>query len=549
MSESNIMFGRPKKSKKITSKHVPMEVSIKMYMKDPLRPNVPGKWVSIPGLVDTRMEIAQHWYRRLAMERLVKLVVIHGIQTCVRVCYKGQAPKWFSKVIHYTTSDKEFNDYWGKAKRIIACMKLFDKKYAGFLLTERSLQHTTDINKLEFRSVEDLASECRYRDDMFNSVWDLLGLVEKSLGDKSPINTAELDEHMLCTGIFEMMKNLINAFLQGDESAISAVMKSYGLNDRSIGAFSAMEALLMSYYTGKYDTGAKQAPLRSLKVSKLPTAIRRISRKISAPEPVTPEPLSEPTVPWRPTQFPEPVVRTRQDSLTADKDGILYDKAGNIVHPRDVHPDTMVTTHDGKRMPFSRFLAWLSTLIGSINKGMHNISNNITHAAPISSIRNAISRITSKVKKPAAKPLSVDDDDDGDTLEKILADAKDLQRRTDFGSAWSATTTPMVGFVKPYRISAMESYTGMTPRAYRKHIMSKTGSPNGPSNTPLAKANDYYGSYRLGEKINPTAAFGLKGDASKAMKLKHSKKVSKKSPKKTTKKTTKKTSEFGNFFF
>jgi hypothetical protein len=73
----------------------------------------------------------------------------------------------------------------------------------------------------------------------------------------------------------------------------------------------------------------------------------------------------------------------------------------------------------------------------------------------------------------------------------------------------SPNLTRMVGYTPPHRISAMEQYTGMTPRMYKRHINSRTGTPMGIRSGPrLSESNSYYGSYELGENLNP--GFGRK---------------------------------------
>jgi hypothetical protein len=73
--------------------------------------------------------------------------------------------------------------------------------------------------------------------------------------------------------------------------------------------------------------------------------------------------------------------------------------------------------------------------------------------------------------------------------------------RSRFG--YSPDLTRMTGYVRPMRSSAMEQYTGMTPSMYRRHLNSRTGNPMGQPGGRLAQANSYYGSYALGEKLNP----------------------------------------------
>ena len=185
-TNSKSTFGRRKSSASKVSKHIPMDVEIKMYFKDPFRGGSKAHWVVIPGLEKLKFGLAKQWYKRLILERFIKLIVIHGIQSCVRVCYRGIIPSWFSSRISYTSSDATLDEYWQRAKRIVACFRLFEPEDSGFLLTDKSLLTAKTIHQLKFRTPEDLASECRYREPIYDNVFSLLGLIESTLEHHRP---------------------------------------------------------------------------------------------------------------------------------------------------------------------------------------------------------------------------------------------------------------------------------------------------------------------------------------------------------------------------
>ena len=112
----------------------------------------------------------------------------------------------------------------------------------------------------------------------------------------------------------------------------------------------------------------------------------------------------------------------------------------------------------------------------------------------------------------------------GDNNDDVLENAKKLKNRlppdpsrvriqTGFGRSRRSGfgmrgTNSMTGYVRPYRLTAMEDYTGMTPSMYGRHINSRTGIPTGMASPRLSQANSYYGSYRLGERLDPMNRFG-----------------------------------------
>jgi hypothetical protein len=120
------------------------------------------------------------------------------------------------------------------------------------------------------------------------------------------------------------------------------------------------------------------------------------------------------------------------------------------------------------------------------------------------------------------------------------------KRRQRFGKmtghGWSATTAPMMGFVKPYNMSMAEQITGMTDKNYLKHISSRTATPvNGPP-VNVAQANNYYGTYGLGTRVNPVSSYG---------KVKRGCGCSGRSSVKKSRvvKRTRRKNNFGSFFF
>ena len=127
-----------------------------------------------------------------------------------------------------------------------------------------------------------------------------------------------------------------------------------------------------------------------------------------------------------------------------------------------------------------------------------------------------------------------------------------MQQRVRFGR--SPNLARMTGYVRPYRTTAMEQYTGMTPAMYRRHINSKTGNPMGLKSPRLSRANSYYGSYPLGESLNPSFGQRKRRSVTKKKKKPTKKRCTKqnkkqKQVKRKNKKQKQSDLDFGKFFF
>jgi hypothetical protein len=420
-------FGRRKSTTSKVSKNILMDVEIKMYFKDPFRTSSKSQWVTIPGMEMLKYNIAKQWYKRLILERFIKLIVIHGIQTCVRVCYGGQIPSWYRSRLGYTSSESTLNEYWSRTKRIVACFRLFSTEDAGFLLTDKSVLTAKTVNQLKFRTPEDLASECRFRDPVYSNVFSLLGLIDSNIGTPDRVaggeNSAIHEQKMQCKSIIASVIAMVNGVIQGDHQ----IMSAYGFNAASLISIQDIMRIILDVQRMRYNR-----TLSARNESEL------IDEEVVAQAPIL---TSSPTA--------QPAGQTKRTPTEP--------KAGQT-----------------KRS------------------------------------ESAGSEILSPEELAAMMKQSLDADVEINKAEAAEAAAFAANKfgRSRFGQ--NASLVSATGFVKPYRISAMESYTGMTPSAYRKHIGARGATPTGTSRVNLARANNYYGSYRLGEELNPTARFGRK---------------------------------------
>lgn len=239
---------------KKTNEPAPMEVEFKMYFKDPLRRNSPGQWVKIPGMELAKFNMAKQWYTRLILERFAKLIIIQGIQQCVKVCYLGKIPGWYSSRIMYNSKDSTFEDYWSKTKRIITCFRLFDKADAGFLLTEESMRNAKNPSQFKFRSINDLASECRFREPVFDSVFGLLDMIGQDLTGDATItmggNNVFRENQMQCGSIIERMRDMIRAVIETGHSEVTA---EYGISEQNMASLHDHVNRLLEYHAHIYN--------------------------------------------------------------------------------------------------------------------------------------------------------------------------------------------------------------------------------------------------------------------------------------------------------
>ena len=414
------------------------------------------KWVRLPGMKDLEYDLIEKWYWKMMKQRAIKLVFIHGMQTCVRLTYLDKIPSWFNQKITSNTPEKTVNDYFAKAKRILNCMKRAPREEAGYLLTQATYG-SEKRSQFKFKNYTTLANECKYYDDEYKSVYQIIGAINYTNAQPHTILNKEggwmQDDELLCTDVKRVMVELMELVLKNRE----------------------VDVLLYSGLSKLKDIVEAHRHFEDLRKSKMEEKLKPNPENVDV----------EPDLPPRPPTLP-PHPSSGTEGLRASMKG----DEGTQFNPNP--------------------------------------------------------RKQSQLEKLGHK----------DSFNPSFG-------RSMTGRGWSAGTTPMVGFVRPYRISAMESYTGMTPRMYGNHINARTGVPTGMGGNGLARANSYYGSYRLGEKLNPMNSFGrrrrgpdddddeLRKRRRRTTKRRTAKKSSVVKKMKTTKKrkTTKRVTRFGNQFF
>lgn len=459
---SNSTFGRRKKTtgskKKVVSKNIPMDVKIQVYFKDPFSRKTKETWVEIPGMEQLKYNIAKQWYSRLILEKAVKIIVIHAVQNCIRACYMGLVPPWFKQSMGTNVSDEAIEKYWRLTKRIIVCFRLFKSNNAGFLFTEQSLLTAKTLNQLKFRDPSDLATECRFREPIYDNVYSLLGLLEDDIGKASGMSVGGVFNEngnqdnvnrMHCSQIIQIAKTMITQLFRGDLS----ILTIYGTKTSTIGYINEVISTILQVQQARYNASIQSRGNTSQIVDENTLNTFSIGAHTGPSGTSSKGPVPAP--PGR--TVPVPSGRT-------------------------------VTVPSGRTVPVPS-------------------PNNNGQGGGISDelVAQAAEAKTKGKRKFAAAAAAA--------LEK-------LGLRSEFGSS----LVNSIGYVRPYRVSAMESYTGMTPSAYRKHISARGASPTGTSRLNLSQGNNYYGSYNLGDSLNPMARFGLRS-ASKAVATKKTRKA------------------------
>lgn len=541
-------FGRKRKSSsKNDKKAVPGEIRIMMCVQDFSSRKIRKHptWVRVPGVRSLEVDLIKQWYIKMQKARAIKIVFIHGMQNCIRVSYLDKIPTWFSHKITASSSDLQVNDYFNKAKRILTCMNYRDAsaadadggdwsvRGAGFLLTDKSA-NSEKRSQLKFKKYEDLIRECRYYGPQPRSVFHILDMINNNVDS---IGNKAATKHLLCKEVVAVMKDQIELIMMGYPLE---VLKHGGyINVAMAKAVAAgLPALVHS-------TGASGATPSSDNVAAATHELVQENTNLQK-EVKTAQQQAEAA-----QQQAEAAKRTSTSLQKEVKRLSMYrgnvneekcflehkDRNGNVVEQIEIsvqdlksvaqlmfianyetmnidqlctavgeefqrkHPKEKMS-HILEQMPFLQMFATQppSSTSASVR------SSGGSAASSSASVAVAKSSATQSAKSRTELGAGAESGKDAIKAGKLAGTS--FGRIT--GRGWSSGTTPMVGFVRPFRSTPMEAYTGMTPKMYASHINARTGTPAGPNNMGLAKANDYYGSYNLGKHMNFTNSFGRK---------------------------------------
>lgn len=570
-----------KKKSKVNSRSMRElgEVKIKMWV----QPSIGKKpqWVDIPikgtlfsqlqqemkgvnNQADISVALIKLWYKKLRKETALKIAFIVCMQRCVYYSYLKR-PSWFGKIIKSTKDKKTIDDYFHKA-RVILCNYLTfrhdsnnGKGSAGYLRTRKSeneiiiksrelVRHpkfnTIDVEDQEkkllsiqatkgkFKRFDTLKSQCSRYDNRMMDIWDIVTDIKEN---KIP---SGIFGKMPCRQYFEEFKTQIEYIVSSHLGYVDFLL--YG------GYISEQQARVETgQKVQKQNDGDSGVPRGRLSASVTTMKWRRDSQTPKFKE-------------WQKSLKEKPITKTIPDETTSEPKKRLSlastgskgpnsvgEAAGELIKP--VEPNVADyggdDTDDAYVDAYEKYTEDMFAYEKALKQGFG---------------RRHARRYSMAHRRPMRRMSG---------------------RRMGSRFGRSPNLTRMVGYTPPHRISAMEQYTGMTPRMYKRHINSRTGTPMGIRSGPrLSESNSYYGSYALGEKLNPgfgrkrkrCASKGKKRCASKTKKKtvgrkrkrsasfgrkrkrcasKTKKRCATKGKKKTVGRKRKRSSSFGSFFF
>ena len=449
-----------------------------------------------------------YWYTRLHKELALKIIFITTMQQCIYVTYRRKIPPWFSKRIKSVRNTKLIQEYFNKARRLLACILLYKdddvssngKSLAvGHLLTKASLYDIATIygnmnrtpkaldnlirNKIRFKSEYELAQECKGYGERWPTIYEIVDQVRKLPSGQGFFKTVACQDYLL------QMKEAFDLVLQNPWFWVRSLYTYGAINTTEL---KQLETKL-SLVTKRPGQDARTINLGTRR-GILPGQIRQQDKRPSVgggPTPTsTPPEIIEPTSPRPgPSPPPPPPASTGASPSTGSGDAnevinelnslglkILANKLGKYAHLAPI-----------------RVIRKTKTTVEKIQDKIPDISNK--------SLKDA----QKTINEAANKAASANDLD----MQIVLMPLKGkLMGQSSFGS--NIGLNQMMGFVKPYRNSMMEDYTGFSPRMYRNHI-----NDNTVGDLDIPQANNYYGSYRLGANLDPGSGFGRKRNRNK----------------------------------
>lgn len=475
MSKSTELSFSRKKSKKDVG--TPGDVKIMMCVRD-FSGKKAGKpkWVRLPNMKELELDLIKQWYIRMQKSRALKLVFIHGIQTCVRICYANKIPTWFNQKITTATPEKTTKEYFNKALRILMCMRLHEPSGAGFLLTDSSSKSATKYSQLKFRNFSSLSSSCRYFGQEPKTIFEIIKLLEDNIEKPTGKDTYPWQEKSNFTsgrysnwdktvagwpdenGEFRQVQVHCKEVTGVMKELFFMVLRGMPVDVLLYGGYTTVQQLIQQYKAHQKTTADKQEQ----------------------------------------EEKPDLMGGGGGGGYTSPSGSF---QSGSHIEPHEKTPTSQEEETTSKSTSAGGKSFW-SRVGAKIGGGGSKKSASQGSTDPVSATSGSMMDFTQMSKQ--ARSEAGEADKASKKAEEIAKQARRGSFGRSNGRGWSSGVAPMIGYVRPYRVSAMESYTGMTPRMYGRHIDSATGLPMGGAMAPLSRANSYYGSYRLGERLNPS---------------------------------------------
>jgi len=511
--------------KKVKRKPILGEVKIKMFVRPTfgshgLGRKVKPKWVTVPRIGtneelhkcmtndagtyqpegNPNVALIKLYYRKLAQVRPIKLAFINFMQKCVALSHYGKVPTWFSKKMMSGVSDKVLDDYYNKAQTLLSLHLKYNDGSAGHLMTDNSLNKSFNlsltglsedqlqrrvISGIRFKRYSDVKHLCRYYGDQLDNIYDIV----KALSSGA-ITLKNANDNSLCEDYKQEFLKQVDFILNQPFGWINFLLHGgYLTKDvaEKLAKLHAKETVAATH------TPAASKPDASDDSSPIGDVVAKAEQNLARAH-----------------------ARQRSREGRASPYGKLFTTGTGLSQKK---PAWMTKLQSVKRRPSGSSVqpSGSSSVQASGAGGSSGAGGNLTREQRIAAAKAA-------GKKSFAAKLNA----------------------LKFGR--SPNLARMAGYVRPYRTSAMEDYTGMTPAMYRRHINARTGNPMGGPSPRLSRANSYYGSYALGEKLNPS--FGEKKRRKPAKRKPAKRKPAKKRTRKRskTRRRRRRKSSFGNFF-
>jgi hypothetical protein len=538
------------------------------------------KWVKVPNFIDGLSDFidsskklgsketyeqlthgfARYWYSKLKKEKSLKLLFINFVQRCVTASYFGRAPSWFSTRLNTKSPNDMVDDYYNKARRIVAAFLVYrgdgnhnphtglnDKiaRAAGHLLTVRCIDEIREIvyvepnqlrqkqailESLDFKQYSTLFTEARPYENRYKSIWDIIIAVREGAG-------TALFESFLCQDLVLQFIAQVNFTIDSpydytDELLMRGLnipkpndwkdeMKTFidtwsrNIQHSKIALFrtlSTFNSADMTTLRGTVDANMESHSRGVLTKDVIPQT------KINSDTAKQAEVLNFMCSIIANFQKAQPVAMPRNPNPINNPPNPINNPPNPINNPPDPVPPDSVNLNGPELTALFTKIKPLVKDEPSFHSAMDThkteawpfVASSYCDAAPPPNLLNQLHNRFKKeikgyhkmwltgwlLKQPEARNLF------GQRMNNRYRNCN----RSGFGRP--VDLNRMTGYVRPYNTSAMEDYTGYTDSMYNDHISRSTGAPYGGTTGPISQANSYYGNYRNGERLNPGSSYG-----------------------------------------
>jgi hypothetical protein len=488
--------------------------------------------------------LVSFYYNRVRKQLALKLIFVICIQHCVWRTYNRKLPTWFRKNIRNVRNKKLVEDYFVKAQKIFNCIMLYephDDKYdvpghlAKTLALKKAGWATTGRQKhraIKFKDVNTLKNQCK----MYGGKGDLtiFHIVDIILHEDENGPKMKFFKHMGCDRYLNYMKSMFEVILTEPHIYIETLL--------NIGYITAIDAITeltraanqcmcSSNYLGHFEQKLIRVIEAGPEGQKRASATRSIQDNATQQTKVSTQRTEETKV-SKPTSNVSTESGTEFVNISVAK---VFDQNPPPDEYLSANPATNTIKVQGDNAVLSLKInpSKYSTGLGSLADDLweeaktQGVSEDFDADTKFFVFYNWLNARCGNMSGLYANARVTDKSIITPTFFRAFYAAAKAQgfgryryrnHRSGFGSGAGGNyprLADMIGYVKPYNISAAEQYTGMTPSMYKSHLNSMTATPYG-SKSPISRANNYYGMNRLGDSLNPSGtSFGARRSRSR----------------------------------